>query len=249
MQPFDPQADVSACERDRFRQRPPTGRLRTHPDRDAKQRGPLYAHDGHIPTTKYHVPSRMLTRRRRTSAPLRLVAERAVAARVCEGPVPPATLSVTARSKPRCVRHTRLHQDRERFTANLVGQERLEDHQFVPFKNNTRLVYSTETAGRCSGCGRPQRECRCSAARTSTPSIPGRIVAKLRMEKKGRAGKVVTLVYGLPPDADLIHDLARELKRACGTGGTSTEDGVELQGDLRDRVRDVLTKRGYVVKG
>jgi translation initiation factor 1 len=39
------------------------------------------------------------------------------------------------------------------------------------------------------------------------------------------------------------------LKRACGVGGTVADDGVELQGDLRERVRDALEKRGYVVKG
>ena len=41
----------------------------------------------------------------------------------------------------------------------------------------------------------------------------------------------------------------QELKKACGTGGAVVEGGVELQGDLRDRVRDVLAKRGFAVKG
>jgi len=43
--------------------------------------------------------------------------------------------------------------------------------------------------------------------------------------------------------------LSQKLKRACGTGGTVTDDGVELQGELRDRVRDALHQLGYVVKG
>jgi translation initiation factor 1 len=47
----------------------------------------------------------------------------------------------------------------------------------------------------------------------------------------------------------LLKELSHELKRACGTGGTIVEGGVELQGDLRERVRDVLVKRGYGVKG
>jgi translation initiation factor 1 len=79
--------------------------------------------------------------------------------------------------------------------------------------------------------------------------VPTRIVAKLRMEKKGRGGKAVTVVYGLPANNEFLKELSQELKRACGTGGTVIEDGVELQGELRDRVRDVLVKRGYVVKG
>ena len=69
------------------------------------------------------------------------------------------------------------------------------------------------------------------------------------MEKKGRGGKTVTVVYGLPQNAEFLKELAQDLKRACGTGGTTTDDGVELQGDLRDRVREVLAKRGYAVKG
>ena len=114
---------------------------------------------------------------------------------------------------------------------------------------NTRLVYSTGTAGKCPVCGWPQRDCKCSGERSASASIPARIVAKLRLEKKGRGGKTVTVVYGLPQNAEFVRDLAQELKRACGTGGTATDDGVELQGDLRARVRDVLAKRGYVVKG
>jgi len=69
------------------------------------------------------------------------------------------------------------------------------------------------------------------------------------MEKSGRGGKTVTVVYGLPRNAAFLKDLAQELKRVCGTGGSAAEDSVELQGDLRDRVRDHLKKKGYLVKG
>ncbi len=79
--------------------------------------------------------------------------------------------------------------------------------------------------------------------------MPDRPVAKLRMEKTGRGGKTVTVVFGLPNNSAFLRELAQELKRACGTGGTSTEDGVELQGDLRDRVREFLRNRGFRVKG
>ena len=79
--------------------------------------------------------------------------------------------------------------------------------------------------------------------------MPARIVAKLRVEKKGRGGKTVTVVYGLPRNTEFLKDLSQELKRACGTGGTATEEGVELQGDLRDRVRDVLSNRNFIVMG
>jgi translation initiation factor 1 len=119
----------------------------------------------------------------------------------------------------------------------------------VSLENNARLVYSTNTAGKCPVCGWPQRQCQCSAGRAAEDAVPARLVAKLRMEKKGRAGKTVTVVYGLPQNPGFLRDLAQDLKRACGTGGAVVDGGVELQGDLRNRVRDALTRRGYVVKG
>jgi translation initiation factor 1 len=80
-------------------------------------------------------------------------------------------------------------------------------------------------------------------------SVPSRVVARLRLEKKGRGGKTVTVVYDLPSNATFLKDLAQQLKRACGTGGTVAENTIELQGNLRDRVRDVLTRKGWMVKG
>ena len=62
--------------------------------------------------------------------------------------------------------------------------------------------------------------------------------------EKGRGGKTVTVVYDLPRNAEFLQELSKDLKRACGTGGTVVEGGVEIQGDLRDRVRDALIKRG-----
>ena len=116
-------------------------------------------------------------------------------------------------------------------------------------RNSTRLAYSTDTGGKCPVCGWPQRNCQCSTRREAAEAVPARVVAKLRMEKKGRGGKAVTVVYGLPKNAEFLRALSQELKRACGAGGTVLDDGVEIQGDLRDRVRDALMKRGYVVKG
>lgn len=119
----------------------------------------------------------------------------------------------------------------------------------VSLKNNARIVYSTSTSGTCAGCGWPQRNCKCSSQRPVADPIPTRVVAKLRVEKQGRGGKTVTVVFGLPHNESFLQELSQALKRACGTGGKVTEDGVELQGDLRERVRGALEKRGYVVKG
>lgn len=116
-------------------------------------------------------------------------------------------------------------------------------------RDRGRLVYSTGLGSICPGCGWPDKDCKCSSQRAPSDAIPTRIVAKLRMEKKGRGGKTVTLVYGLPDNAAFLKDLCAELKRACGTGGAVAEGAVELQGDLRDRVRDYLAKKGFIVKG
>jgi translation initiation factor 1 len=112
-----------------------------------------------------------------------------------------------------------------------------------------RLVFSTAVGRVCSGCGWPERECTCSARHSPAESVPARIVAKLRIEKAGRGGKTVTVVYDLPRNAAFLKALAQELKRACGTGGAVAEDAIELQGDMRDRVRAALRQRGYTVKG
>jgi translation initiation factor 1 len=115
--------------------------------------------------------------------------------------------------------------------------------------SNARIVYSTATAGKCPGCGWPLRDCKCSSKFAKSEPVPDRIVAKLRLEKKGRGGKSVTVVYGLPDNEPFLKELSQELKRACGAGGSVVEGGVELQGDLRERVRAALEKKGYTVKG
>jgi translation initiation factor 1 len=114
-------------------------------------------------------------------------------------------------------------------------------------RENARIVYSSAAGKICRGCGQPERGCRCGQA--ASEPVPDRPIAKLRMEKKGRGGKTVTVVFGLPNNAAFLKDLTQELKRACGTGGTATDEGVELQGDLRERVRELLLARGYRVKG
>jgi len=99
----------------------------------------------------------------------------------------------------------------------------------------------------CPTCGWPANDCRCS--KRCDEAVPARITAVLRLEKKGRGGKSVTVVAGLPRNAAFLKELAGELKRACGTGGTATDDAVEIQGDQRDRLRPLLASRGWIVKG
>jgi translation initiation factor 1 len=80
-------------------------------------------------------------------------------------------------------------------------------------------------------------------------AVPERITARLRIEKAGRKGKTVTVVESLPRNRVFLKDLAAELKRTCGSGGKAGETHVEVQGDHRERIRDVLRSKGWTVKG
>jgi translation initiation factor 1 len=112
-----------------------------------------------------------------------------------------------------------------------------------------RLVYSTGVGRICPGCGWPERDCKCSKNTAAAQPVPEKPVAKLRIEKAGRGGKTVTVIYDLPQNEAFLRELGQDLKRACGTGGTVLEDAIELQGELRDRVRDFLSRKGFIVKG
>jgi translation initiation factor 1 len=113
---------------------------------------------------------------------------------------------------------------------------------------NARLVYSTDGGRMCPGCGWPARDCKCSS-RGGDEAVPVRVVAKLRVEKAGRGGKTVSVVYDLPRNSAFLKDLCQELKRACGVGGAVKDNTIELQGDLRDRLRELLVKKGFGVRG
>jgi len=108
-------------------------------------------------------------------------------------------------------------------------------------------VYSTLTGRTCSRCGWPEKDCRCSS--NLDQPVPKRIVARLRVEKAGRRGKTVTVIEGLPRNQEFLRRLVAELKRACGSGGTVRDDRIEIQGEHRDRLRQLLTGKGWQVKG
>ena len=87
---------------------------------------------------------------------------------------------------------------------------------------------------------------------TETPEAetlpPARQELRVWLDRKQRAGKVVTLVKGfVGRDADL-QELARLLKTNCGVGGAAKEGEIIIQGDHRDRVVEILTKSGYRCK-
>lgn len=105
-------------------------------------------------------------------------------------------------------------------------------------------VYSTEHGKMCPTCGQPVAGCTCS--RGSAAAGDG--VVRVRRETKGRRGKTTTVVMGLPGDAAAIARMAKELKRRCGSGGTTKAGVVEIQGDHVDVVLAELRKLGLTVK-
>jgi translation initiation factor 1 len=113
--------------------------------------------------------------------------------------------------------------------------------------SGSRPVYQTGKGRLCPRCGWPVDDCRCSKA--AGEPVPARVACVLRLEKKGRGGKTVTVVAGLPRNAAFLAALASELKRACGTGGTATGEAVEIQGDHRDELRALLAVKGWTVRG
>jgi translation initiation factor 1 len=99
----------------------------------------------------------------------------------------------------------------------------------------------------CPKCGWPAASCRCST--NFDEPVPHKVTARLRIEKAGRRGKTVTVVEGLPRNAEFLKKLATEIKRSCATGGKVVEDRIEVQGDHRDRLRTSLGSKGWTVKG
>ena len=112
-----------------------------------------------------------------------------------------------------------------------------------------RVVYSTGRGRLCPTCGWPVDDCRCSGkfAKHDAP-VPAKPVAKLRLENRA-SGKHVTVLDGLPENRGFLDALCRDLKRACGTGGAAGMGSIELQGDQRERLRELLPKKGIQVKG
>ena len=70
---------------------------------------------------------------------------------------------------------------------------------------------------------------------------------KVRVERstKGRKGKGVSLISGLPLEGAALKELARKLKQKCGTGGTVKNNVIEIQGDHRDVLVELLNTLGY----
>ena len=112
--------------------------------------------------------------------------------------------------------------------------------------DNSRLVYSTDGGRvrqpkeRAPGLARPQQR--------TAQRVPDDSVVRIFRERGGRAGKLVTVIRGLPERGPALAARAAELKRLCGAGGAVKDGAVEVQGDHRERIAEHLRALGYTVK-
>jgi len=97
----------------------------------------------------------------------------------------------------------------------------------------------------CPACRQPVANCICKAA-AAVPAGDG--IVRISRETKGRGGKGVTLVKGVALDPAALTALGKQLKAACGTGGTVKEGVIEVQGDHCDKVIELLRAKGMTVK-
>lgn len=111
--------------------------------------------------------------------------------------------------------------------------------------NNGGLVYSTEHGRMCPGCGQAMGDCVC---KQQEDQYTGDGIVRVGRETKGRKGKGVTVITGVPVGGGELKRLARELKAKCGAGGTVKDGTIEIQGDFRDKVVEELKKNGWQVK-
>lgn len=114
----------------------------------------------------------------------------------------------------------------------------------VPLSALGGLVYSTDQGRHCPGCGEPKDQCRC--AQNVLPQGDG--IARVRRETKGRGGKTVTSISGVPLSEEPLRELTGALKKRCGCGGSLKDGVIEIQGDHVELLLAELQARGFKAK-
>ena len=108
-------------------------------------------------------------------------------------------------------------------------------------KMSSKLVYSSEGGRMCPDCRQALSSCACAAR----PTVLGDGVVRVSRQTKGRGGKSVTVVKGLALDAIALAQLGKQLRTACGSGGTVKDGVIEVQGDHCDLIMKALTEQGH----
>jgi translation initiation factor 1 len=135
--------------------------------------------------------------------------------------------------------------------------DRLEQHEMSRAGGGDRIVYSSEQGRICPACGRSESRCRCRGkgarariqAREQAATVQASDgIVRVGRSTRGRRGKTVSTVTGVPLSAEELFTLAGDLKRRCGSGGALKDGVIEIQGDHRDVLVEELEKRGFKVK-
>jgi len=115
---------------------------------------------------------------------------------------------------------------------------------------NSRLVYSTESGRICPLCRNPTAKCTCKNKKVKKKQqvYPNDGVVRIRREVKGRKGKTVTVIFGVPLEDKELKQFAKTLKSRCGTGGNVKDGIIFIQGDHRETFLREIKKQGYTVK-
>jgi translation initiation factor 1 len=115
---------------------------------------------------------------------------------------------------------------------------------------DNRLVYSTELGRICPSCGNTTAKCTCKKEKTSKKlsTYPNDGIVRIRREVKGRKGKTVTAVFGVPLSDGELKQFAKILKQKCGTGGSVKDGVIIIQGDHRETLLKEIKQQGYTVK-
>lgn len=103
-----------------------------------------------------------------------------------------------------------------------------------------------ERAVTCEHCGKTMDGCACPRGANGHVVLPRD--QQVRVHRERRRGKWTTVINGLDPDATDLKGLAKELRGKLGAGGTVNEGAIEIQGDHRDAIVELLAARGYAVK-
>ncbi len=111
-----------------------------------------------------------------------------------------------------------------------------------------KLVYSTDKGRLCPGCGEEPSACICDelADKERIAALDG--IVRIRRETSGRKGKGVITISGVPLAEKELKALLKKLKQRCGTGGALKDGILEIQGDHRDTIKQVLEAEGFKVK-
>lgn len=126
------------------------------------------------------------------------------------------------------------------------------EHKFFLWKRpkmkqnaNHQRVYSSEEGRICPNCDKAKANCLCGK-KASGQQKPSDGVIRIGRETKGRKGKGVTLISGVPSES--LVSIAKELKQLCGSGGTVKDGRIEIQGDHRDTILSFFVKKGFMAK-